>query len=587
MKASKAKTLGKINFLLIAFILFVIGIVAHGYKQSVEFKNQSISDSYQAQLEYYNDNNIYYDAKATIKWLVARQHPKGYFVENPDSMDEPSQLNRNTLQATRHAVLTLYRLDGTWDFNKANTIDFVYSNYGTEIYKGAEVAGFRSIDGQPLGLRPTMDAMLTLWRLNAIDPARIDLEKVRQFILLHQNEDGGFWDPYYSLDNQDSCLRCTSFGLSALSIINGIIDNTESREFKNAVIRYIDSTWKENSHTYSDVTEESEHDSFDIFRAYLSVSSLKEGSVESRIEFAKNHFKADEQIQTIKDNFITSSGAFSHKYGSDTGSMKATHLLIWLFTDLDEMDHLDQKAIVNFVLANQTSPGEYGGDIYNTYSATSILKRLDVSTKPLEKPLEPELHWDPLPSFLPFIFYIMSIAAIAFYFIQNKKYLESRAEVLESKVQLDSLTGLYNREYLESSFESVMPNSEPISLILLDIDHFKAINDKHGHLIGDKALQRVARFISRNLGDTDTLARWGGEEFAILSKDTDQEAAFALAEKLRVLIEFKDIEFIGKLTCSFGVSQYRTGESFKDLFERTDKAMYLSKTEGRNRVTQL
>ncbi len=587
MRSIIQKAFGKISFLTVAFILLLLGIALHAYKQNIFIKNQSVIDSHQAQIKYYNDNNIHYDPRAIIQWLAERQHPKGYFVENPDSMDEPSQLNKNTLQATRHAILTLYRLDGIWDINKIKTIDYIYSNYSTETTNGEEIAGFYSIKGEPLGLRPTMDALLSLWRLNAIDSSRIDLHKVKSFILMHQNSDGGFWDPYYSLSDQTSCLRCTSFALSALSIINSRLGVDESDEIKSKVINFIESKWVSSEQTYSDSLDKEAHNSFDIFRAYLSLSTMGSGPVSERIKFAKTYFRSDQQIATIKEHFTNDEGIFTLRYDSNNPSMKATHLLIWLFTDLDLMDQIDQNAIVQFVLSNQNQPGEYGGDIYNTYSATSILKRLDVSTKALERPSEPELITDATPDFAPYILYLMSLGAIAFYLLQNTRQLESKTEILETKVQLDGLTGLYNRDYLESYFESHKKDINTLSMILIDIDHFKLVNDEHGHLVGDKALQRISSYISSNLRKNDILARWGGEEFTVLCPETSKEEAVQLSEKLRALIENQSQEYIGKLTCSFGVSEYSSGESFKDFFERTDKAMYISKNEGRNRVSSI
>lgn len=581
------KPVGGVNFLVIAFILLVVGIILHFYKENINIKNQSKADSYQAQLKYYHENNIYYDPKATIKWLAERQHPKGYFVENPDSMDEPSQLNRNTLQATRHAVLSLYRLDGIWDMNKSNTINFVYSNYRLDEKNGTEIAGFHSGEGEPLGLRPTMDALLTLWRLNAIDSGKLDLQKIRKFILMHQNEDGGFWDPYYATHGKNSCLRCTSFALSGLGIINSRLNIEESKEFKDKVVKYIKSRWNENDKTYSDTDKPSDHSSFDIFRAYLSLSALENRSIEERIKYAKSHFNLEQQLKTIQNHFMTSSGVFSRKFNSDIGSMKSTHLLTWILTDLDARDMIDQQAVIKFVLANQTSPGEYGGDIYNTYSATSILKRLDVSTKPLKKPEPPKLKEDFVPDFVPYIFYLLSVGAIAFYLLQSKKQLESRTEILESKVQFDNLTGLYNREYLENYFNDNIEEARSLNLILIDIDYFKSINDKHGHLIGDKALQEIASFIQENLRKSDVLARWGGEEFAVICKDTSLKSSLKLAEKLRSLIEQKNIEPIGYLTCSFGLSEYQIGDSFQKLFKKADQAMYRSKNKGRNTISYL
>lgn len=579
---------GKVSYLTLAFILIVAGVIIHGHKEFINSKNAALESAYDAQLSYYQTNNVYYEPRATIKWLSARQHPKGYFVENPDSMNEPSQLNKNTLQATRHAILSLYALDGLWDINQKSTIEFVKSLYQPKVLiNNQEVSGFHSMPGEPLGLRPTMDALITLLRLNALNEQNVDLNKIKAFILNHQNPDGGFWDPYYSGSDKRSCLKCTSFALSALGIINSITNENYPLEFKNQIVKYVQSTWSNRHQTYTSAATDERHDSFDIFRAYLSLSSLSSGSIEQRIRFGRAHFKVEEQLDTIENYFTADNGAFTTYPGSNTPSMKATHLMIWIFTDLELLDKVDQKGIINFVLSNQTSPGEYGGDIYNTYSATRILKRLEVSTRALVKPEPPKYHQSIVPDFLPYLLYLLSMSSVLFYYLKNKKILESKTEVLESKVKYDSLTGVYSRDFFEDGFKDFVQHRDDLSLILVDIDHFKAINDKYGHLIGDRVLQAVAELISSSVRKQDLLARWGGEEFAILCPDTSLDSAKTLAEKLRLSIESEDFEHIKTLSCSFGVSHHLQNESLSSLFERADKAMYLSKETGRNKVSTL
>lgn len=137
-------------------------------------------------------------------------------------------------------------------------------------------------------------------------------------------------------------------------------------------------------------------------------------------------------------------------------------------------------------------------------------------------------------------------------------------------------------------------NSEdlPLCLIVADIDHFKRFNDTHGHLVGDKILRTVASTIKDSIKGRDLVARIGGEEFAILLPNTPAEGGAILAESIRQIFDKMDLkkknsgEPISPLTVSFGVTDYKKGESSEAFFHRADQALYRSKAKGRNRVTR-
>lgn len=152
----------------------------------------------------------------------------------------------------------------------------------------------------------------------------------------------------------------------------------------------------------------------------------------------------------------------------------------------------------------------------------------------------------------------------------------------------DPLTQLYNRQSFHDFIDRAIKKSEDavesIALIMLDIDHFKMINDTYGHGIGDEVLVAVTRCIKRILPDSCTFSRWGGEEFMVLLMDFTSPQAFNLAEYLRISVEKLDIKVAGKVTCSFGVTEYRKGEGKARFFDRVDAALYKAKESGRNQV---
>lgn len=157
--------------------------------------------------------------------------------------------------------------------------------------------------------------------------------------------------------------------------------------------------------------------------------------------------------------------------------------------------------------------------------------------------------------------------------------------------QKDPLTGVYNRKALDEMFKSEFSHAErhgsSCSLIMLDIDHFKSINDQYGHIIGDCALKKVASMISECKRDSDLLFRYGGEEFVILTRDTSLKGTELLAERIRRHIGNNTCSCSGSnlsITVSAGISTIRTGDTPISLLERADKALYCAKENGRNQV---
>ncbi len=159
---------------------------------------------------------------------------------------------------------------------------------------------------------------------------------------------------------------------------------------------------------------------------------------------------------------------------------------------------------------------------------------------------------------------------------------------------MDALTGLNNRRGFDQALQEAIEESNDgeigFCLLMIDIDHFKNINDTHGHLVGDKVLVGVAKMLHKFMRGNDFLARYGGEEFAVLLRDTPITGAFSVAENLRKGIEklrlkhVKTGQQIGQVTISLGVACHRHNENAEDLVGRCDKALYRAKNLGRNRT---
>lgn len=174
----------------------------------------------------------------------------------------------------------------------------------------------------------------------------------------------------------------------------------------------------------------------------------------------------------------------------------------------------------------------------------------------------------------------------------KQKIARYRKEALK-----DPLTRIDNRRGFEKELQQAIEQSAsggaPLCLIMTDIDHFKRVNDTHGHLVGDNVLRMVAATIKDSIKGRDRVSRVGGEEFAILLPDTLVEGASMLAENLRTTFARLDLkkkntgESLGRITLSFGVTAFRPAERAEAFVNRADKALYQSKETGRNKVTSL
>ncbi|WKY42944.1 GGDEF domain-containing protein [Eubacteriaceae bacterium ES2] len=151
---------------------------------------------------------------------------------------------------------------------------------------------------------------------------------------------------------------------------------------------------------------------------------------------------------------------------------------------------------------------------------------------------------------------------------------------------IDSLTGLINRRKIEEVFDYEMSKRcrRKLAVILIDIDHFKKINDNFGHDIGDLVLKSVANKLLKALRQGDSVGRWGGEEFIMLLPETNLKCAREVAERVRQLIETSIFENVGTLTISLGVTAVIENEDKETIFKRADQALYLAKNNGRNRT---
>ncbi|MDE3022637.1 MAG: diguanylate cyclase [Pseudomonadota bacterium] len=166
-----------------------------------------------------------------------------------------------------------------------------------------------------------------------------------------------------------------------------------------------------------------------------------------------------------------------------------------------------------------------------------------------------------------------------------KNSVEPTLSTLDSMATKDDMTGLFNRRTMDRHIKQAMHDPKHFSILLMDIDHFKNVNDTFGHDAGDETIKTIAEILKNELRGQDIPSRWGGEEFLCLLRNTEYRQALQVAERIRKKIEALQIPIVGKVTVSLGVAQHTSIEMPDRTIKRTDEALYLSKKNGRNKVT--
>jgi diguanylate cyclase (GGDEF)-like protein len=174
----------------------------------------------------------------------------------------------------------------------------------------------------------------------------------------------------------------------------------------------------------------------------------------------------------------------------------------------------------------------------------------------------------------------------AFLYDRSRKSVFKSQQALEKLAITDSLTGLFNRSQLSETLTQEMERSkrykQTFGFMVIDIDYFKSINDEYGHAQGDQALRQVAEVLSNSIRDTDTIIRWGGEEFVVIALEVDESSLTLLSDKLRQQVESTNFYGLGQVTVSVGATLFKYEDTQSSLFSRTDQALYQAKQQGRN-----
>ena len=205
-------------------------------------------------------------------------------------------------------------------------------------------------------------------------------------------------------------------------------------------------------------------------------------------------------------------------------------------------------------------------------------------------------NWEPIPFDWLSIFNILSVYIFCSLFVYFYEFslqealatIQKQNDQLFELANVDALTNIYNRRRLNEALgeysESHKQHNKQFSVVILDIDNFKKINDTYGHNVGDSVLKEVSELIRANIRAKDVLGRWGGEEFMLVLAETTVEEAALVAENLRALLDNHHFNSVGSVSASFGIASCVQQDNMEHLVNQADQALYTAKERGRNRV---
>lgn len=253
---------------------------------------------------------------------------------------------------------------------------------------------------------------------------------------------------------------------------------------------------------------------------------------------------------------------------------------------LFEAQAMDSLLVNNLIEIGHMNP-ERWGRIVTAYKALGQIQNEHVLDGFIYKPQSGLLDIIKANYVLVLKYSLGLLLLIAFLIYRNYQLRQFNLK-LEYIAQHDQLTGIYNRkrldEALSQEIERFFRYGHSFSVIMIDIDHFKNVNDSYGHQVGDHVIMQIATVLNKQIRTTDTLGRWGGEEFMLICPEIRTGDTMQLAEKLRRAVEEKVFATVGHQTASFGFATYRKEDKANDIVKRADDALYNAKERGRNQV---
>lgn len=350
------------------------------------------------------------------------------------------------------------------------------------------------------------------------------------------------------------------------------------------VIYYIATNIKAHFEMFNKFFYDAAHDGRKInqnelnFREFASLAEAVNDMIEREQKIKKDLFFNEKYLQTVLDaqkNIVIV---------QSNGTLERANQAFFNFVQMRDVTEFRtlHSCISDFFVKDKT--GEYlgksvDGEMWVRYILKNPLKTHKVKILQNNKEVIFEVHAR--------VIEVEDTYKVVLTF-HNISELEEQKRALEKEASIDALTRVANRlkfdTILEQQIEMVKRYNYSFCLILFDIDDFKLINDTYGHHVGDNVLIELAMLVKNSMRKSDTFARWGGEEFAIILPQSRLKTAVKIAEKLRVKINHHIFEERLSISCSFGVSEYKKNDPMHKLIQNTDEMLYKAKRNGKNQI---
>jgi len=329
----------------------------------------------------------------------------------------------------------------------------------------------------------------------------------------------------------------------------------------------------------------------DVYESNIDLDLAHEDSMtiftNYRVEDDKGDFLAAVGVGLQTQHVSKLLKDYKEKYNHDISFINKENKVLISSNNIEELNKKDityiNTLINNFNNKNKTTQ-EYTKNGKDYIVNIRFIDELDLylcveaQENTYKKEIENALYFN----ILMFLIIVIIIMILIIYYINNTH------KSLQKFANTDKLTSLNNRNSFDKAFKSMFnTKTKNLTLLIFDVDKFKTINDKYGHIIGDKVLIRVSELFKRTFREHDLIARWGGDEFVALLPNLDKQTAYKLAQRFRIKVEedkgLKEL-LDRQITVSMGIATKTTETSAEELFSRVDKNLYQAKKEGRNKI---
>lgn len=446
--------------LVLALSLIFSGFYLWAYSSRHQSQDEEEAAEYREALEKFKRENVHYNPEEMVEYISACQNSDGYFVDNPDLVQEPMERNRKTFMTTRYAVSALADLDSINSIDEKAVLNYIMDCYISNIEftdtplgnisyfspaDGKRFAGFGGTPGSQPGVRATLEALMIIEKLEVLEKAEINLTHIENFIIAHRNPDGGFWDEDYADDGMNSTMKCTSYAIKALGIMYGHLGKNFEMDLNSDVTIFVDSCLSADDGGYADRPGEESTGIYGTYNAFTALWWLGGNNETGKLDFVEREMSFENVTNYIISIYYRpETGAFigyEEEFNTNS-SLHATFAAVRFLKDSRQEEVLDRLPLLLYIMDQKVGPGQYGRDIYSTYVAVEIFAKLDCPTMSMDPP-EQESTYFGYPEVLSIIFIIAGFFVLYISYYASKRTQEELQNGIAEREQAEAELKMY------------------------------------------------------------------------------------------------------------------------------------------------